>query len=90
MLHGAAHTFAVDASSMHMHQQNGIQQLIHSAPTIEKRWSYVVVTLTKAPCPENSLATGGYFEHNTYHVTALGWLKKERKKEFKKINNSDF
>ena len=22
------------------------------------------------------LATGGYFECNTYHVTVLGWLKK--------------
>ena len=24
---------------------NGVQQLVHSAPTIEKRWSYVTVTL---------------------------------------------
>ena len=40
----------------------------------------------KAPSPENSLATGSCFECNIYHITALGWLKKERKK----TNNSDF
>ena len=36
-----------------------------------------------APPPKNSLATGGCFEYNTYHVAALGWLKKkkERKKD---------
>ena len=45
----------------------------------------------KAPLPKNSLATGGCFERNTYLITALGWLKeKERKKERKKMNNSDF
>ena len=27
---------------------------------------------TKAPPPENSLATGGCFERNTSHVTAIG------------------
>ena len=35
----------------------------------------------KAPPQENSLATGGCFECNTYRITALGWLKKERKTE---------
>ena len=40
---------------------------------------------SKGPFPENSLASGGCFEHYTYHVMALGWLKK---KEKKKINNS--
>ena len=39
----------------------------------------------KAPPPENSLAGGGSFERNSYRVTALGWLKKERW-----LNNSDF
>ena len=84
MFLGAAHALAVDASSAHVHRQNGVQQLIHSAPTIEKRWSYVAVMLKtkcKAPPPENSLATGGCFKCNTYHIKALGWLKKERKKE---------
>ena len=31
---------------------------------------------------ENSLATGGCFERNTYRVTALGWLKKEDDMQF--------
>ena len=34
------------------------------------------------PSPGNFLTIGGYFERYTYHVMALGWLKKkERKKE---------
>ena len=40
-----------------------------------------------APLPENSLATGGCIKHNTYCVTALGWLKKKKRNE---MNNSDF
>ena len=56
-------------------------------PMIEKRWSYVTVMLkTKHKKTQNSLATGGCFECNTYRITALGWLKKERKK----MNNSEF
>ena len=48
----------------------------------------------KAPPPENSLAIGGRFEGNTFLVTALDWLKKERKRERerkkrKKMNDSD-
>ena len=42
LLRGAAHALEVDASST---QQNGVQQLVHSAPTIEKKRSYVAVTL---------------------------------------------
>ena len=49
LLCGAAHALAVDVSSAHVHQQNGVQQLIHSVPTIEKRWSYVAVML-KTKC----------------------------------------
>ena len=41
---------------------------------------------TKAPSQEDSLATGGSFKRNTYRVTALDWLKKERKK----MNDSEF
>ena len=37
---------------------------------------------SKGKSSENFLATDGFFEHNTYHVTALGCLKK--------MNNSDF
>ena len=33
------------------------------------------------PSPGNFLTVGGYFEHHTCHITALGWLKKKRKKE---------
>ena len=78
----------------HVHRQNGVQQLVHSAPTIEKCWSYIYVAVTlKTKCisttPENSLATGGCFKCNTFHVTVLGWLKKERMEE-RKLNNSDF
>ena len=38
---------------------------------------------SNGPPSENFLATGGFFERNTYRVTALGWLKKkeERKKK---------
>ena len=32
-------------ASAHMHRQNGVQKLIHSAPTIEKCWVYVAVML---------------------------------------------
>ena len=43
------------------------------------------------PHTENFLTIGSCFKHYTYRVTALGWLKKERrKKERKKMNNSDF
>ena len=38
-----------------------------------------------APLPENSLATGGCFECNTYRVKALGWLKKEKKERRRTI-----
>ena len=47
----------------------------YSAPMIEKRWSYVAVTLKtmhKSTTPENSLATGhgGCFERDTYRNSA--------------------
>ena len=35
----------------------------------------------KASPPENSLATGGSFKRNTFIVTALDWLKKEKEDE---------
>ena len=34
----------------------------------------------KASPPENSLATGGSFERSTFLVTALDWLKKEKRR----------
>ena len=36
---------------------------------------------SKVPSPDNFVTIGGCFERYTYRVTALGWLKKERKKE---------
>ena len=36
---------------------------------------------TKAPPTENSLVTGGSFKCNTYLITVLDWLKKERRKK---------
>ena len=59
------------------------KQLVQSAPRSKKRWSYVTVTLKtkcKSTTPENSLASGGSFERNTFLVTVLDWLKKEKKK----------
>ena len=35
---------------------------------------------SNGPSPENFLTIGGYFEHNTYRVMVLRWLKKERRK----------
>ena len=90
-LHPSTHPYiAFDESSAHVHRQDGVQQLIHSAPwTIES--AGVMSQLrskqsAKAPPPENSLATGGSFECNTFLVTALDRLKKETEK----MNNSAF
>ena len=58
--------------------------LVHSAPRSK---SAEVMSLSrstpssKCTPQENSLATGGCFEHNTYRITALGWLKKEEEDE---------
>ena len=77
LLHNAAHTLA---SSAHVHRQNGVQQLMHSAPR-SKSTGFMLQLRSKqsakAPPPENSLATGGSFERNTFLVMALDWLKKE-------------
>ena len=55
-------------------------------PRSKKRWSYVAVMLKtkhKSTTPENSLATGGSFERNTFLFTALDWLKKEEDEQFR-------
>ena len=41
-------------------------------------------TKQNRPSPENFLTIGGYFEHYTYCVTALGWLKKDEEEERKR------
>ena len=56
----------------------------------KKAQAEVLVTLkasSNGQSSENSMTIGGCFEHYTYRVTTLGWLKK---KETKKMNNSDF
>ena len=36
---------------------------------------------SKGPSSENFLATGGFFESNTYRIIVLGWLKKKEEDE---------
>ena len=38
-------------------------------------------TSSKGLSLDNFLVTGGFFEHNTYRVTVLGWLKKKEEDE---------
>ena len=75
---------------------NGVQWLVHSAPSVfptkkSQEWgrSYAQNKAQKDYHTHHKIP--GYwwlfFEHNTYHVTVLGCLKKERKK---KMKNSDF
>ena len=82
MLLGASHTLAVDASSVHVQRQMaGVQQLMHSAPTIAKCWSFVAVNYAQNKAQKHHPREfPGYwwlFECNAYRVTALDWLKKE-------------
>ena len=35
---------------------------------------------SNGPYPENFLTISGYFECNTFHVTALHWLKKKERR----------
>ena len=62
---------------------NGFQQLVQYAPSLfpaKNRRNEVTVMLKtklKDPSSENFLATGGFFERNTYRIMVLGWLKKE-------------
>ena len=68
-----------------MCRKNGVQRLVHSAPQLKS--TGVMLQLrskrsTKAPPPDNFLATGGSFEHNTFPITALDWLKKEEDEQF--------
>ena len=73
-----------------MHQQNGVQQLIHSAPTIEKQLelchSYAQNKAQKHYPKRIPWLLVALSNSNTFLITALDWLKKERKK----MNNSDF
>ena len=93
-LHGAtaAHALAVDVSSAHAHRQNGIQQLIYSAPTIEKCRSYVADTLkTKRKSTTSKEFPCYWWLFLTQHLSRYSArLVEERRKKERKMNNSDF
>ena len=56
-----------------------IQQLVHSATTIEKCWSYVRVTFkTKFEMHIPREFPGYWWLFRMHCITALGWLKKEQ------------
>ena len=52
-------------------------QAVYKSPLNSKQSS-------NEPFLEHFLTIGGYLEHYMYHITVLGWLKKERKKERRK------
>ena len=97
LLCSAAHIIVVDALSVHvcwqmasnnqyaLPPQSSLQKSTSGKSQLHSKQS------SKGPSPENFMTIGGCFKCNTYRVTALGWLKKkERKKERKKISNSNF
>ena len=81
----------VDARLTHV-LAKGIQLLVHSAPSVfptlqesaNDKSQLRSKQTSKGPSPENSLTIGGCFEHYTYHIMVLGWLKKKKRK--KKMN----
>ena len=88
MLRSTTHVIAVYASSAHVHwRMASMQRPVHSAPLVfpaKIHRSEIAITLkTKLEdtSSENFLATGDFFEYNTYRVTALGCLKKKEDKE---------
>ena len=79
------HVIVVDASSPGTCAlMNGIQQPVRSAPSdfpAKNHRSEIAVVRSKRSSKgtfsENFLATGGFFERNTYRTMALGCLKKK-------------
>ena len=79
---------------------NGVQQPVHSAPSVSSIKKVQVLSpsyvQSKArmnhPYAENFLAIGGYFECYTlrYSTRLPEERKRTKKKERKKMNNSDF
>ena len=68
---------------------DGVQQLVHSAPSVFSQKSAGGISLGYAQNeaqmdhgPGNFLTVGGYFKHYTYCVTVLGKLKKEEDERF--------
>ena len=79
-----AHTLAIDVSSLHVHGDEWhltvLVATLHAPRLKSVEVLYQLRSTPSSKCTrpqENSLATGGCFERNTYRVTALGWLKKE-------------
>ena len=78
------HTLAVDASSYRNAPKNGFQQLVRYTPSVFSTKTVQVVSRMQSrskrssfgSSPENFLAFGGYFEHNTYCVVWLNLKKK--------------
>ena len=71
----AAHALAVSA---HVHRGEYCASTLPPQSKSAEVMSQLRSTPSaKCTSQENFLATGGCFEHNTYRVTALGWLKKE-------------
>ena len=96
LLCGAAHALAVNcASSAHVHRQMASNSYYTLPPRSSPqknaggKSSLRSKQSTKAPSPENSLATGGSF--GTQHLSHYSArLVEERKKEWRKVNDTDF
>ena len=92
----AAHALTVDASSSHMCTDKWLPTASTLCPSVFPAKKAQAVSPSYAQSKahmnhlqaENFVTIGGCFECYTYHVTALGWLKKEE--ERKKMNDSDF
>ena len=97
LLRGAAHVIAVDESSAHVMciDESGrpttsiLCPLSLPCKEVQAVSPSYAQSKAKKTSQENFMAIGGCFERYTFRVMALGWLKKERKKE-RKMKNSDF
>ena len=92
--HGVAHTHAVDVSSSHVcideWRPTASTLCLFSLPRKKTHAispSYAQSKDQNRLSPENFMAIGGSFKCYTYRVRVLRWSKK---KERKKVNNSDF
>ena len=80
--HALLHAAAVYASFNTCTNEWHPTATVHSVPcSFPQKKSAEVKSLLNWPSPENFLATSSCFECNTYHIMALDWQKKERKKK---------
>ena len=78
----AAHALAVDALFLHMCTDEWLPTASTLCPpqsSLQKAHPVTLKANLKWTIPENFMTIGGCFERYVYCVTALGWLKKERK-----------